>query len=197
MPMDKNRQYRGLEFSFLETEEMESNYLVEGYATTFEPYLFYEGSDGNVYEKFEKSAFDNCDMSDVIFQYNHTGKVFARMSNDTLQLRVDDKGLYVKADLSKSDASRKMYEEIKAGLVTKMSWGFKLGEWEFDESSNTFIHKSVKKIYDVSAVSIPANEDTSISARDFVNGEIDKIKLERLKSEKEKLLLEIEMEMYK
>ena len=77
----------------------------------------------------------------------------------------DDKGLFICADLSKSSGSKDLYEEISSGLVTKMSWGFlpgDPGDYYFDQPTRTLIHKRVKKIYDVSAVSIPANQDTEI-----------------------------------
>ena len=138
---------------------------MEGYAATYEPYLLFETVEGPVYEQFTREAFASCDMSDVIMQYDHQGKVFARKSNGTLIVESDDKGLFICADLSKSSGSKDLYEEISSGLVTKMSWGFlpgDPGDYYFDQPTRTLIHKRVKKIYDVSAVSIPANQDTEI-----------------------------------
>jgi phage head maturation protease len=54
-----------------------------------------------------------------------------------------------------------------------MSWGFHLGDYEYDRDSRTIIHKSIKKIFDVSAVSIPANQNTEINARSWADGVID------------------------
>jgi hypothetical protein len=169
MPVKSERQYRNAEFRAKENE-----FIVEGYATTWERYPLYEYEDRTVYEQFSKEDFAGTKMDDVIFQYNHEGKVFARMSNDTLKLSFDDYGLKVVADLSLTEASRQMYEEIKAGLVTKMSWGFlPAGAPEYDEETSTITWKSgIKKIYDVSAVSIPANDTTEISARSACDGVI-------------------------
>ena len=182
MPIKNERQYRSAEFRAKENE----SYIVEGYATTWERYPLYDYGDRTVYEQFTKEDFAGTKMDDVIFQYNHEGKVFARMSNDTLKLSFDDYGLKVVADLSKTESSRAMYEEIAAGLVTKMSWGFlPNGLPEYDEETSTITWKAgIKKIYDVSAVSIPANDTTEISARSACDGVIERT-LEEFKKAQE------------
>ena len=156
-----------------ETKRLDSNFYVEGYAARFEPYVLYEAPDGPVYERFERGCFDNCDMSDIIFQLNHEGTVMARQSNGSLIVEVDDNGLFTAADLGRTEAARRLYEEISAGMITKMSWGFFLGDYYYDQESRTIVHKTVKKIFDVSAVSIPANNSTEINARGWVDGVID------------------------
>ena len=74
-----------------------------------------------------------------------------------------------------------------------MSWGFMPGEFEYDKVTKTIRHKSVKKIYDVSAVSIPANNDTNINARSFVDGEIKKALMEYQECERLKLKIKLEL----
>ena len=155
-----------------ETKRLDSDFYVEGYAARFEPYVLFEDEDGPIYERFERGCFDNCDMSDIILQFNHQGTVMARQSNDTLIVEVDDTGLFTAADLSKTEAARRLYEEISAGMITKMSWGFFPGTYYYDKESRTIIHKTVKKIFDVSAVSIPANNNTEINARSWADGVI-------------------------
>lgn len=145
---------------------------VEGYAARYEPYVLYDDSDGPIYERFEPGCFDNCDMSDVIMQYDHEGKVLARTGNGSLIVGADENGLYFAADLGRTEAARSLYDDVKAGMVTKMSWRFRCGEYYYDQDSRTIVHKTVKKIYDVSPVSIPANDDTEINARAWVDGEI-------------------------
>jgi HK97 family phage prohead protease len=156
-----------------ETKRLDSNFYVEGYAARYEPYVLFEDADGPIYERFERGCFDNCDMSDIIFQFNHQGTVMARQSNGSLIVEVDGTGLFTAADLSRTEAARRLYEEISAGMITKMSWGFFLGDYYFDQESRTIVHKTVKKIFDVSAVSIPANNNTEINARSWVDGVID------------------------
>jgi HK97 family phage prohead protease len=156
-----------------ETKRLESDYYVEGYAARYEPYVLYDTPDGPIYERFERGCFDNCDMSDIIFQLNHQGTVMARQSNGSLIVEVDDVGLFTAADLGRTEAARRLYEEIDAGMITKMSWGFILGEYYYDEATRTIVHTHVKKIFDVSAVSIPANNNTEINARSWADGVID------------------------
>lgn len=156
-----------------ETKRIESNYYVEGYAARYDPYVLFELDDGPVYERFERGCFDGCDMSDIIFQLNHQGTVMARQSNGSLVVEADENGLFTAADLGRTDAARNLYEEISAGMITKMSWGFIIGEYHYDKDTRTIIHTKVKKIFDVSAVSIPANNNTEINARSWVDGVID------------------------
>ena len=201
MPILKDRQYRALPFATPPQEEkknkFDSDCYVEGYATKFERYVLFDDGENPIYEQFLPECFRDCDMSDVIFQYDHAGKVFARMSNNTLTVEPDATGLFVCADLSKTSAARGMYEDISSGLVTKMSWGFMpdYKTLEFDEATNTIIHHKILKIYDVSAVSIPANNDTEIQARNFVDGAINEFMKEIQKRKnhikKIKLLLEV------
>lgn len=178
-PMDKvklknERQIRALQvFTPVETKRIDSNYYVEGYAARYEPYVLYELEDGPIYERFERGCFDGCDMSDVIFQLNHCGTVMARQSNGSLIVEPDGAGLFTAADLGRTEAARRLYEEISTGMITKMSWGFILGDFYYDKDTRTIVHKTVKKIFDVSAVSIPANQNTEINARSWGDGVID------------------------
>ena len=134
-------------------------------------------------------------MSDIIMQYDHQGRVLARKSNGSLIVEPNDEGLFVCADLSKSDASRSLFEDIENELVTRMSWAFTVAEDSYDRETRTRTILRVKKVYDVSAVSIPANEDTLISARSYFDGVIEEEQQELLKREKQKQLLEIKLKL--
>lgn len=176
MAIKNDRQYRMIqlpEMQFRAVEDEEQPFVVEGYATTYDdPYTLFEHDGIKYQEKIDRDALAGADMGDVIFLYNHEGMVFARQSNGTLELSSDDRGLHVRADLSSTEDSRRMYESIKAGLVTQMSWAFTINAEEYDERTHTRTISSVKKVYDVSAVSIPANPNTDISARSFWDGVI-------------------------
>ena len=153
---------------------------VEGYAAKYEKYLLWDDGDwGKTYERFDPKCFDNTDMSDVIMQFDHAGRVFARITNGTLAVEADDTGLFMAADLDKTELARGLYEDITTGMLTKMSWRFKVGKYyvEREEGSKdrTIVHTEIPKIYDVSVVSIPANDNTEINARDFVHGVMDEI----------------------
>lgn len=176
MAIKNDRQYRMIqlpEMQFRAVEDEEQPFVVEGYATTYDdPYTLFEYDGIKYQEKIDRDALAGADMGDVIFLYNHEGMVFARQSNGTLELSSDDRGLHVRADLSSTEDSRRMYESIKAGLVTQMSWAFTINAEEYDERTHTRTISSVKKVYDVSAVSIPANPNTDISARSYWDGVI-------------------------
>lgn len=194
--VNQGRQYRAL-VAMLETrkEDKDGNkdYVVRGYASTFnEPYVLWDGGDWELREQVSPEAFDGADMSDVIFQYDHQGMVFARVSNKSLSLKTDDHGLYVEADLSLTEDSRKLYDAIDKGLVEKMSFGFTVDEDEelrTTENDKVVYLRTIKrigKLYDVSAVSLPANDGTEISARSLVDGVIAKREAEKTREEAEK-----------
>ena len=193
------RQYRTMQMSAKEDEE----YRVQGYATTFnEPYLLYEYDDVKVYEQVSEKAFNDCDMSYVIMQYDHEGRVFARISNNTLSLNVDDRGLLIDANLGGTELGRGLYEDIQGGYITKMSFGFVVDEDEIEEirsDEGVIVTRTITKIgklYDVSAVSIPANDMTEISARGFCDGVIAEIEAERLqRAEKEKRIKKLKLQL--
>lgn len=177
------REYRNIQFEFRALDDSDEM-IVEGYATTFnDPYELYNSGDYIVEEQIDSRAFDECDMNDVIFQYNHEGRVFARTSNNTLEVVPDEKGLHIRANLGGTEIGRELYEEIKGGYTTKMSFGFRVGEdsrtvTEDYDNNVTVVLRSVTKVsklYDVSAVSIPANSGTEISARNFADGLISEI----------------------
>lgn len=200
--IENGREYRSMTMEIRAGEENENKMLVEGYATTFnQPYVLYEGKDYRFIESVAPEAFKECDMSDVIMQYDHAGRVFARNKNGTLWLAVDSIGLKITADLGGTDIGRQLYQEIKGGYTDKMSFSFTVEEDErtvtvSEDSGETVNRKitKIKKLYDVSAVSLPANDATSISARRFADGVISEIKAERLerarKIKKLKLMME-------
>ena len=159
-------------------KRFDTDYYVEGYAARYEQYLLYDDGDyGKVYERFERGCFDGCDMNDVIMQHDHRGLVYARNTNGTLIVEPGEGGLFMAGDLSKTTNSRAYYEDIEAGLITKMSWRFMPGTYYIERTEGSkdvcIVHKSIKKIYDVSGVSIPANQNTEINARSWIDGVIE------------------------
>lgn len=195
MPMKNDREYRDLVLAAVETVPEEK--IVQGYASTFDqPYLLWEDADTQVWEQVSRSAFDETDMDDVIFQYDHEGRVFARKSNGTLQVDADEQGLLIKANLGGTTIGRQLYEEIRGGYTSKMSFGFTVPDdgssWENEplEDGRRKVTRTIMKVgklYDVSAVSLPANPNTAISARtkDLIDGEIERIAEECRRAEAE------------
>lgn len=177
MPIVDGREYRNFEMALtvIEPEEegdAENGYIVEGYATTFDdPYELYPG----YYEVIDRHALDEADMSDVIFQLNHQGSPLARLRNGSLALMCDDHGLFTRANLNGCDTSKEVHQQIKNGLIDRMSWGFMIAEdgYEYDPETHTSTITKVSKVFDVSAVSLPANEGTEIHARSYFDGVIE------------------------
>ena len=195
MAVKNDREYRDMtmEIRSAENEEVEQDErkIVTGYASTFnEPYTLFENDDWRFNEVVDARAFENTDMSDVIMQYDHEGRVFARISNNTLTVTPDEKGLLIEADLGGTELGRQLFEEIRGGYTNKMSFGFTVdGEEILDtkdaDGKDLTVRTitSVRKLYDVSAVSLPANDATSISVRTLTDGEIERIQAERLEAE--------------
>jgi len=147
---------------------------VEGYAAVFnEPTILWEYDGIQYKEQIDDRAFDEADISDVIFNYNHAGKVMARTRNKTLQLTTDQKGLYVRARVDGTEEGRKIYEEIQGGYIDRMSFSFTTRESAYDSENYLRTIRKIKKLYDVSAVDIPAYDTTSISARSFFEAEAE------------------------
>ena len=185
MPKRAEREYRALNMKEMRASNTEGEYIVEGYAATFdEPYEL--GLDG-FKECIKHEALEDADLTDVIFQYDHAGLVLARQRNNTLEVKADGHGLWVRADLGGSETGRSLHEAIKNGLVDKMSWGFVVAEdgWDYDNKTRTSFITKVSKVFDVSAVSIPANEDTEINARSYFNGVIEAEQQELLQRKQE------------
>ena len=193
MPIRDNREYRNTG-----AFNASGDYIVEGYASTFEPYEMYEMDGVKYYERIEPTAFDEADMTDVVFLRDHTGRVLARTKNDTVELSTDKHGLHQRTNLGLTEASREMHEDIAVGNYTQMSFSFVVAEDHYDRETRTRVIDRIAKVYDISAVSFPANPgtDIGISMRDYFNGVIEAERAERLEAEKrakevEKLKLRI------
>jgi HK97 family phage prohead protease len=203
--IDQGRQFRRNdlhpEFRALDRDQNNGDMIVEGHATTFdEEYELFEYDNWNGYrvhvvEKVDRHAFDETDMSDVIFLYDHAGRVMARNRNETLTVKPDNIGLFIRANLSGSDLGPGLYSDIQNGYVDRMSMQFtvaahQMTEERDDENKTIRMIRTITrigKLYDVSAVGIPANDGTDISARSFADGVIQELEAERLlKAEKDK-----------
>ena len=194
--ISNEREYRSFNIEKRAKQDNdESDYIVEGYASTFEEYTLYESEDYIWRERIEPKAFDEADLTDVVFLLDHTGRVYARTKNDTVELSVDDKGFFTRTDLSKTSASRSVYEDIEAGNYSQMSFAFTAAEDRYEEKRAegektvfTRIIDRIKKVYDISAVGFPANPTTNIgvATRAAFDGAIEKLTTERLEAEQRK-----------
>ena len=206
MPIRNDREYRNLGVFNLEQREenTEPTYKVEGYASTFEPYEMMEIDGEKYYERIDRHAFDEADLTDVVFLRDHEGRVLARTKNQSVQLNIDDHGLHQITNLGLTGAAKEMYEDIATGNYQQMSFSFIVAEDHYDKATRTRVVDRIKKVFDISAVSFPANAGTNIglSYRDYFDGVIEMEKAERLEAEKrqreiEKLKLRLKLERIK
>lgn len=196
MPVTMDREYRKIDVSGLEyRQEDDGQMIVEGYAATFnQPYVLASYPDLELREQIDPNAFAETDMDDVIMQYDHAGRVFARKRNGTLEISTDDHGLKIRARLDGTTIGRQLYEEIKGGYTDRMSFGFTVeaDRRDEEEDANHRVHilrtiMKVRKLYDVSAVSLPANDATEISARNLGDGVLAEVTEEhRVRQERER-----------
>ena len=147
MAIKQGREYRALQdFSLVPRDEVSKEYRVRGTAIVFNsPTVLWECDGVEYKEIIDRHAFDECDMSDVIFNYNHGGKVVARLRNKTLALNIDERGVNIDADLGGTTAGRELYEEIDGGYVDKMSFSFTVREASYDSVTHTLTITKVKK----------------------------------------------------
>lgn len=148
--------------------------VIEGYAAVFDSETLIGTEDWGFYESIDKKAFDGADMKDVPLKYNHSDAVpiLARTRNKSLTLSVDDKGLFIHAELLDTQDARDMYKRIKAGLIDKMSFAFTVKDEDVAKGATP--HRKITRfdrIFDVSVVDTPAYEDTSIYARSLQHAE--------------------------
>ena len=192
--MNNEREYRNMELRIMDPEaENEDSFKVEGYASTFDTYKLFTIDGVDYFERIEPTAFDNADLSDVVFRVDHEGRVYARTSAGTVQLWVDEHGLGQKTDLSRTQRAKDLFYDIKAGNYPKMSFAFTVAEDHYDSASNTRIIDRIAKVFDVSPVSFPANPTTElgVATRDYFNGVIEAEKAERLEREERERKKEI------
>lgn len=200
MAIRDNREYRNL--GTFEHDAEDSEFMVRGYASTFEPYLMFEDDGIQYFERIAPTAFEDADMSDVVFLRDHTGRVLARTKNGALNLTTDTHGLLSVTDLGLTTASKEMFEDIRTGNYSQMSFSFVVarGGEHFEEEARkvTRVIDRIEKLYDVSAVYFPANPGTDIGVayRDLFNGVIERREAERLKAIHDRKLLELKMKLY-
>ena len=199
--MKTNREYRSMELRLLPQEGEEKSFMVEGYASTYEPYVLLTIDGTDYSERIEPTAFEGADLTDVVFRVDHEGPVYARSSAGTVKVWADEHGLAQRTDLSKTQRARELFADIEAGNYPQMSFAFTVADEHYDKATHTRVIERIAKVFDVSAVSFPANPTTelSVATRDYFNGVIEAEKAERLEREafelrKKKLMLEIDLD---
>ena len=189
-----------------EKQESEEKGIVEGYAVVYN-----KKTDicGYFEETIKRGALDNADLKDVPLLVNHDTDTIpvarSRRNNgsSSMTLTVDEKGLKIRAELDLKNNARasELYSAIKRGDISGMSFMFSVKTDEWTDEDTDYPKRTITeiaKVYEVSAVTFPAYNDTSIGAR-AVDTESAKKILEKIKrnghyeDEKAKLRMLIEI----
>lgn len=187
MNKKSEREYRSMELRMVPVEEgEEQNFFVEGYASTFQPYVLFSKDGVDYSERIEPTAFEGADLSDVVFRVDHVGPVYARTSAGSVEVWTDEHGLGQRTDLGRTQRARDLFYDIAAGNYPQMSFAFTVAEDHYDKATHTRVIDRIAKVFDVSPVSFPANPTTelSVSTRDYFDGVIEMERAERLEAEK-------------
>ena len=148
------------------TRAEDGELYIEGYFAVFNSkYWLWD----EAYETIEPGAFDDQTTEDVRALVNHdTTLVLGRTTAGTLELRQDEKGLWGRIKINQADQdAMNLYERVKRGDVSQCSFGFDITEQdvEYSDSEPTVWRIRKVKLYEVSVVTFPAYEDTSVEAR--------------------------------
>lgn len=202
----KNKEVRKLDLQFRAEETEDNKMEIKGYAAVFNSPETYSYT-----EVIDSKAFDGADMSDVVLRYNHNDSfmVLARTRNHSLDLNVDEKGLYIDATLQDDITDhRNIFNAIKSGLIDKQSFAFTVDEDSYDYDTDTRTITKIGKVFDVSVVDQPFYNATDVSvARDLNNNDFlarreelrkaheleleEKRKAEELEKKKQELLAKL------
>ena len=176
----KEKEIRKLDLQFRAENTDDGKMEIKGYAAVFNSPETYSYT-----EVIDEKAFDEADMSDVVLRYNHNDSfmVLARTRNKSLNLNVDEKGLFMDATLQDNITEHKnIFNAIASGLIDKQSFAFTVEEDDYDYDTDTRTIKRIGKVFDVSVVDQPFYNATDVSvARDINNSEF----LERRKEIRE------------
>lgn len=193
------KEIRMAEIRAIEPSENDNEMIVEGRAIVYEsPTVIYEWEGTKYYEVVSKGALDGVDLSDVPLKYNHSDAVMvmARTRNKTLELIPDDQGLLVRAKLANTTAGRDLYELIKRGDIDKMSFSFTVEEDSYNQDTRTRTILKFKRIWDVSAVDMPAYQDTYITARSYFEAQEEAARIAEQRRQREQLRKKLILQTY-
>lgn len=170
--ISKDREYRSFDF---EKQEMRAI----GRPVVFNsPTVMFRDGETEYFEQVDSRAFDDAKMDDVILNIDHQGKPAAKTKNGTLKLEIRSDGLYMEADLSKNATGRELNEDIENGFYDKMSYAYTVEKESYDKKTRTRTVEKIDRLYDVSAVTFPAYNQTSIQARSYFEAEAEKERAE-------------------
>ena len=172
-------------FTITRQNENPDEMIIEGYFALYESETeLWEGS----YEILSKGAFDNTLNNDIRALWNHnTQFVLGRNKNNSLELRTDDKGLFGVIKLPKTQYAQDLYELVQRGDIDQASFGFNILNEDLEELASGGYRWRINEIdlHEISVVTFPAYENTSVQAR---SKEVEKIQQRKLEARKNDLL---------
>lgn len=121
---------------------------------------------GGVTETIARGALDGVDLSDVVLLTNHDGAgVPLARTPKTLTLTVTETGLSMRAELPDTEQGRGVYEAVKRGDLSQMSFAFDIAASDFDEQTRTRTITAISRVYEISVVNFAAYTQTTVQAR--------------------------------
>jgi HK97 family phage prohead protease len=189
------KEIRAFTFEVRAENNEEHGYFLEG-----RPIVYDSRTNLGWYDEIiEKGALDKTDLKDVRFLVNHNTDMIplARSRNNTvnstMQMSVDEKGMLIRVDLDTENnaEAKSLYSAVERGDIDGMSFMFVVDKdmWEDIDTEHPTRHiLGIDKVFEVSAVTFPAYEDTSVQARGLSDA-LDNAKksLENVKAEARKL----------
>ena len=172
------------QFNITRAEESEEERLIEGYFALYEQET--ELFDG-IFEIITKGAFDNTLNNDVRALWNHnTQFVLGRSKNGSLQLKTDEKGLFGIIKLPKTQYAEDLHELVKRGDIDQCSFGFNILAEDLEELASGGYRWRINEIdlHEISVVTFPAYENTTVQAR---AKEVEQLEQRKLQAKKEEL----------
>ncbi|MCD3234319.1 HK97 family phage prohead protease [Clostridium botulinum D/C] len=172
LPQKNEREKRN--FSVADIRAVEGDSSIDGHPAVYNQVA---NIGDCFYEVIEPGAFDNTNFDDVLFSVNHDldkiplARSRRNNGNSTMLIKLDEKGLYFKADLdteNNSDA-KSLYSSVNRGDMNGMSFIFYIKEerWENLHSDMPTRHiTDIDRVIEISAVSFPAYTGTDINTRD-------------------------------
>ena len=181
-------------------EAEEGKMIIEGYPIIFDKEAYIEGWDGGFYEKVDRHAFDNADMSDVVLRFNHNDDFLpmARTRNKSLTLTPDEKGMFIHAELVDTTENRDIYKLVQSGLLTEGSFAFTVEEQDVMEKGewgkpDYELHRTILKVGKLFDVAICTNGAygnlTEIYARSYEA--LENVKRNKVETERHVTLLKL------
>lgn len=169
----KNLEIRNLN----EISGYDSSNVVEGYALKFGT----PSEDMGFIETIDKRALEGVDLSDVrLFLQHDENKLLARTKSDTLKLNIDETGLHFRALLPDTTLGRDTMEMVRRGDLSNCSFGFTVAKdsWSKVDGVNKRSIDKIKRMFEISLVSIPAYSDTDVAVakRSLANAELEHAK---------------------